>query len=59
MVNGFFVVGKIFGSHHLKGAVKFVSNIRDLDNLVGERVVVTDEKDEDKIYILSEATNTM
>lgn len=54
-----FVIGKIFGSHNLKGAVKFSSNIDELDHLIGERIVVTTEKGEDKILTLKAVKNTV
>jgi len=54
-----FVIGKIFGSHNLRGAVKFSSNIDDLDQLIDERIVITTEKGEDKILTLKVAKNTL
>ncbi|MGF6907255.1 ribosome maturation factor RimM [Fusobacterium sp. PH5-44] len=54
-----FVIGKIFGSHNLKGAVKFSSVIEGLDQLVGEKMVITTEKGEDKILTLKGVKNTV
>lgn len=33
-------IGKISGTHHLKGAVKVVSNIENIEMLLNNRIVV-------------------
>lgn len=45
-------VGKISGTHHLKGAVKVVSNIENIEILLNNRIVV--EVGENNQRILTE-----
>jgi len=52
-------IGKIFGSHNLKGAMKISLDIDDLDALIGEKIIVTTEKGEDRILTIKKANNTM
>ena len=43
-------VGKISGTHHLKGAVKIIANIGDAEILEGNRVIVELPEGEQKIF---------
>lgn len=42
-------IGKISGTHHLKGAVKIISNIENTEILVGNRVVIEISENNQKI----------
>ncbi|WP_315522959.1 ribosome maturation factor RimM [Fusobacterium massiliense] len=44
------VAGKVLGSHHLKGEVKVVSDLINVDLLVGNKVLLELETDEQKIF---------
>ena len=44
------VAGKVLGSHHLKGEVKVVSDLINIDLLVGNKVLLELETDEQKIF---------
>lgn len=47
-----FTVGKISGTHHLKGAVKIIANISDAEILTGNRVIV-EVQGEQKIFTVT------
>ena len=46
-------VGKISGTHHLKGAGKIIANIGDAEILEGNRVIVELPGGEQKIFTVS------
>ena len=47
-----FTVGKISGTHHLKGAVKIIANVSDAEILVGNKVII-DIQGEQKILTIT------
>ena len=38
------VAGKVLGSHHLKGEVKVISDLQNIEMLVGNKVILELEK---------------
>lgn len=46
------IVGKILGSHHLKGEVKIISDIENITMLVGNKVVVELENSQQKLLTI-------
>lgn len=51
------IAGKILGTHHLKGEVKVKSVIKNLDNLVGEKIVLELENETQKILTVKEVNH--
>lgn len=51
------MVGKISGTHHLKGAVKVTSSIEELDLLIGEKVMVELPNGENRVLSVESANN--
>lgn len=50
-------VGRVSGTHHLKGAVKVTSNIDDLEVLVGNKVMIELSSGEVKILTIKKISN--
>lgn len=48
-----FTVGKISGTHHLKGAVKIIANVSDARILVGNRVIIDIQGEQKMVTITS------
>lgn len=48
-----FTVGKISGTHHLKGAVKIIANVSDATILVGNRVIIDIQGEQRMVTITS------
>lgn len=51
------VVGKISGTHHLKGAIKVTSSIEELDLLIGEKVIVELLNGENRLLTVESVNN--
>lgn len=49
------VAGKVLGSHHLKGEVKVISHIENIDLLVGKKVLLELENSETKLFTVNSA----
>ena len=50
-------VGKISGTHHLKGAVKVVSNIENIEILLNNRIVVEVGENNQRILKVKSASH--
>lgn len=50
-------IGKISGTHHLKGAVKVVSNIDNIEILLGNRIVIEMGENNQKIVTVKAASH--
>ena len=50
-------VGRVSGTHHLKGAVKVTSNIDDLEVLVGNKLMIELPSGEVKILTIKKISN--
>lgn len=50
------VVAKISGTHHLKGAVKVLSNVDELDIVIGNKVIVELGNGSTKVLTMKEAS---
>ena len=50
-------VGKISGTHHLKGAVKVVSNIENIEILLNNRIVVEVGENNQRILTVKSASH--
>lgn len=44
------VAGKVLGTHHLKGEVKVISNIKDIELLEGNKIILELENSQTKLY---------
>lgn len=49
------VAGRVLGSHHLKGEVKVISHIENINLLVGQKVLLELENSETKLFTVSNA----
>ena len=52
------VIGKIYGSHNLNGAMKASFDIDELDSLIGEKIIIETQNGEEKIFTIRKANNT-
>lgn len=43
------VIGKVLGTHHLKGAVKVISNMLEFDKILGNKVILEFQNGEAKV----------
>ncbi|WP_291259011.1 ribosome maturation factor RimM [Fusobacterium sp.] len=50
-------IGKISGTHHLKGAVKVVSNIENIEILLGNRIVIESDSNNQRILTVKSASH--
>ena len=44
------IAGKVLGSHHLKGEVKVISDLLDIEMLIGNKVILELENNEQKLF---------
>lgn len=49
-----FRIGRVSGTHHLKGTIKVTSNFNDVDILIGNKVILTLKNEQKKVLTISE-----